>query len=97
MGGVRDGYSNFRFFEALAPSTYDGTTFASLTGATVDRRGLNAGENYETLTFVVHAGEGSRETSAQVSVDSCAWIRMQHGTSNAAGTVVWSNVSAEMI
>lgn len=94
MGGVRDGYSNFRFFEAIAPQSY---STGSITGATVDRRGLNAGENYETVTFVVHAGEISGIASALQSVQSCAWVRMQHGTSNAAGTVVWSNCSAEQI
>lgn len=85
MGGVRDLFSNFKFFEALAPQSWDGTT---ITGATVDRQG------YETLAFVVHAGEISNEASAQNSVTSCGWMRMQHGTSNAAGTVVWSNCSA---
>lgn len=95
MGGVRDGYSSSRFFEALGPGDYPGS--AAVTGATVDRRGLNAGENYETVTFVVHAGEDKSEPSAQVSVMSAGWIRMQHGTSNAAGTVIWSNVSAEFI
>jgi hypothetical protein len=94
MGGVRDGYSNFRFFEALAPQSFSGT---AVTGATVDRRGLNAGENYETVTFIVHAGEISGVASAAQSVQSCGWMRMQHGTSNAAGTVVWSNCSAEHI
>lgn len=94
MGGVRDGYSNFRFFEAIAPQSFSGT---AITGATVDRRGLNAGENYETVTFVVHAGEISGIASAAISVTSCGWVRMQHGTSNAAGTVVWSNCSAEQI
>ena len=94
MGGVRDGYSNFRFFEALAPQAY---STGSVTGATVDRRGFNAGQNYETVTFVVHAGEISGIASALQSVWSCAWVRMQHGTSNGAGTIVWSNVSAEMI
>ncbi len=95
MGGVRDGYSSFRFFEALAPQSFTGA--ASVTGATVDRRGLNAGEMYETVCFVVHAGEISGVASALQSVHSCGWIRMQHGTSNAAGTVVWSNCSAEHI
>jgi len=89
MGGIRDGYSNFRFFEAIAPQAYSGA--AALTGATVDKQG------YETLTFVIQTGEGSAEASAQVSVNSCGWVRMQHGTSNAAGTVVWSNCSAEQI
>lgn len=88
MGGVRDGFSNFRFFEAIAPQSYSG---AALTGATVDKRG------YETLTFIVHMGEISGIASALVSVYSCGWVRMQHGTSNAAGTVVWSNCSAEQI
>ncbi len=85
MGGVRDGFSNFKFFEALAPQSY---STGSVTGATVDKQG------YETLTFIVHAGEISGEASAQNSVTSCGFMRMQHGTSNDAGTVTWSNVSA---
>jgi len=88
MASVRDGYSNKRFFEVLAPQSY---STGSVTGATVDRQG------YETLTFVVNMGEISGVASALVSVDSCGWVRMQHGTSNAAGTVVWSNCSAEQI
>lgn len=88
MGGVRDGYSNFKFFEAIAPQAYSTGT---ITGATVDKQG------FETLTFVVQAGEGSVIASALQSVTSCAYLRMQHGTSNAAGTVVWSNCSAEHI
>jgi hypothetical protein len=89
MGGVRDGYSGFGFFEALAPQSFTGA--ASLTGDTIDRRG------YETVVFTVHAGEISGEASAQNGSDSCGWLRMQHGTSNDAGTVVWSNCSAEHI
>ena len=85
MGGVRDNFSNNGFFEALAPQSFDGTAIA---GATIDKRG------YETITFIVTAGEISGEASAQNGSDSCGWIRMQHGTSNAAGTVVWSNCSA---
>jgi len=88
MGGVRDGFSGYRFFEALGPGDYTG---AAKVGATVDKQG------YETLVFVVHAGEDGSGASAGVSVDSCGWIRMQHGTSNAAGTIVWSNCSAEHI
>jgi hypothetical protein len=85
MGGVRDGFSSFKFFEALAPQSY---STGSVTGATVDKQG------YETLTFVLHAGEISGEASAQNSVTSCGWIRMQDGESNAAGTVVWANCEA---
>jgi hypothetical protein len=89
MGGVRDGFSNFKFFEALAPQSFDGS--ASVTGATVDKQG------YETLTFIVHAGEISGIASALTSVTSCAWVRMQDGESNAAGTVVWANCQASDI
>ncbi len=85
MGGVRDGFSNFKFFEALAPQSY---STGSVTGATVDKQG------YETLAFIVHAGEISGIASALQSVISCAWIRMQDGESNAAGTVVWANCEA---
>jgi len=88
MGAVRDGYSNSKFFEALAPQSFSGT---AITGATIDKQG------YETVTFIVHAGEISGVASALVSVHSCGWVRMQHGTSNTAGTVVWSNCSAEQI
>ena len=83
MGGVRDGYSSFRFFEALAPQSFDGS--ASVTGASVDKQG------YETVTFLVHAGEISGIASQLTSVQSCAWVRMQDGESNAAGTIVWAN------
>jgi hypothetical protein len=89
MGGVRDHFSNFGFFEALAPQSFDGS--ASITGGTIDKRG------YETITFIVHAGEISGVASALNGSHSCGWIRMQHGTSNAAGTVVWSNCSGEHI
>ena len=88
MGGVRDSFSNFKFFEALAPQSHSA---GSVTGATVDRQG------YETLTFVYGAGQISGIASLLTSVTSCAWMRMQHGTSNAAGTVTWSNCSAEQI
>lgn len=87
MGGVRDGYSNFKFFEALSPQAFSG---AAITGATVDKQG------FETLTFVVQAGEISAEASAQQSVTSCGYVRMWHGTS-VAGVVTWSTVSAEDI
>ncbi len=81
MGGVRDGFSNFEFFEAVAPQSFIGT---SVTGATVDKQG------YQTLTFVITVGEISGAASATASVLSCGFFRMQHGTSNDAGTVVWS-------
>jgi len=90
MGGVRDGYSNFRFFEHMSPQVYEPAAAATITGATVDKQG------YETLTFMFAWGEASGEASADISIDldSGFWIRMEHGLSNAAGTVVWSNCDA---
>jgi len=86
MGGVRDGYSNFKFFNAIAPQSINAA--AGFAGETIDRQG------YETVTFL-HAI--TVDTSGVVSgafagsALSGAWLRMQHGESNAAGTVVWSN------
>ncbi len=88
MGGVRDGFSNYKFFEALAPQSY---STGSITGAEVDKQG------YETLVFVVGAGEISGIASALQSVTSCAWMRMQDGESNANGAVVWTNCQASDI
>ena len=88
MGGVRDGYSNFKFFEVLAPQSM---ITGGVAGATVDKQG------YETLTFACHVGEISAIASSIGSTVSCAYFRMQHATSNAAGVLVWSNCSAEQI
>jgi hypothetical protein len=87
MGGVRDGYSNFRFFTALRPGV---KTAQAYTGASIDRTG------YETVTFVVHVDVFS--VSANISTVSAYFLRMQHGESNTAGTVVWSNcVASQML
>ena len=90
MGGVRDGYSSFRFFEHMSPQVYEPAAAASVEGAAVDKQG------YETLTFLFAWGEASGVGSADISMDfdSGFWVRMEHGNSNAAGTVVWSNCQA---
>lgn len=88
MGGVRDGYSNFRFFDVIQP---DNTAGAQITGNTVDKQG------YETLTFL-HAIKfdvsGQVSTVAPGSAGSGYYLRMQHATSNAAGALTWSNCEA---
>ena len=94
MGGVRDGYSNFKFFEVIAPTN---TLGAQITGASVDKQG------YETITFL-HAMKFDISCSTVASAvasgampgsaGSGYFLRMQHGASNAAGTVVWSNCQA---
>ncbi len=84
MGGVRDGYSNFGFYTALSP----GVKAAAATGLTIDRQG------YETVTFVVNVENFSLSNG---STYSAMFVRMQHGESNTAGTVVWSNCEASMM
>lgn len=88
MGGVRDGYSNFRFFTVLEPD--DKRDALSYTGVTVDKQG------YETVTFLIHVGHFTN--SAWISTTSAYHIRMQHAISNAAGVLVWSNcVASQML
>jgi len=89
MGGVRDGYSNFRFFTAIQPQSTNGVV--SINGEAIDKQG------YETVTFI-HAmkmdNSGTVSGAFAGSVLSGAWLRMQHGNSNAAGAVAWSNCQA---
>lgn len=86
MGGRRDGYSNFRFFEVMSPQVFEPAAAATVTGAAVDTQG------FETTTFIFAWGEASGVASANISMDfdSGFWVRMQHGDSNAANAVVWS-------
>jgi len=96
MGGVRDGYSNFKFFTAIQPQMTAG--LVGIDGETIDRQG------YETVTFL-HAMKFDVITSASTwasgvqpgSALSGYFCRMQHGESNAAGTVVWSNCQASQM
>lgn len=88
MGGVRDGYSNFSFLTSQQPDTHSAVTYA---GEAIDRQG------YETVTFI----HGMKmDVSGTVSGAFCGsvlsgmWLRMQHGNSNAAGAVVYSNCQA---
>ena len=94
MGGVRDGYSSFRFFEAIQPTN---TLAAQITGATVDR------QNYETLTFLhgmkfdiscSTAASAVASGASPGSAGSGYFLRMQHAVSNTVGTLIWSNCQA---
>ncbi len=93
MGGVRDHYSNFKFFTGIQPQMTAGLN--SINGETIDTQG------YETVTFI-HGMMFDVTTSASAWVSgvqpgsyfSGYYMRMQHGKSNAAGTVVWSHCQA---
>ena len=91
MGGVRDGYSNFKFYDVIGPRSSNGAQ--AITGGAVDRRG------YETVTFIFGV---NADVSGTVSGDvgtyvSNYFMRMQHGESNAAGTIVYSNCQASQM
>lgn len=74
---TRDGYSNFKFFQVIHPAVHT----AAVTGASVDRQG------YETCTFIVNVNFASLTSTLS------AWfVRMQHGNSDTAGSIGWSNV-----
>ena len=92
MGGIRDGYSNFKFFEAISPGSTIGVQ--AITGETIDRRG------YETVlfTFGMDASISGKASGDYPDYMSGYFLRMQHGESNPAGTVVWSNcVASQML
>jgi hypothetical protein len=79
----RDGYSNFGFFQALSPDSYETAT----NGDTVDRRG------YDTVTFVINIDDVD-VSAATSNID----IIMEHGIPSAAGVSAWSVcTSAEII
>lgn len=87
MGGVRDGFSNFKFYDAIGPRS---TLGLQITGGTLDRQG------YETVTFVatINADVSGVTSASTITYFSNYFLRMQHGESNAAGNVVWSNCQA---
>ena len=55
---LRDGYSNFKFFDALSPVIGDAANGLAITGIAVDRQG------YDTVTFVVDIGLCESMTTA---------------------------------
>ncbi len=89
MGGVRDGYSNFGFFTAIQPDTTNGVV--SINGEAIDKQGYEAVTYLHAMKFDV---SGTVSGAAPGSVLSGYWLIMQHGNSNAAGAVTWSNCQA---
>jgi hypothetical protein len=78
MGGNRDGYSNFAFFQAIVNTAISGAA----TGNTVDLQG------YDTATLIVEAGL----CSTGVAATSDFKLVLQHGLASAAGVSAWSLV-----
>lgn len=72
-----DGYSGFRFFQALAPQ--DIIAGGATTGATVDTQG------YDTATIVVNVGA---PTGGALSADNRFQLMLEHY--NSAGVSAWS-------
>ena len=74
-----DGYSNFGFYQTLTPQDL---ATAAVEGTTVDVR------NYKTATLVVNIGACT--SAGAMSADNRYQLMLEHGESNTAGTVVWS-------
>lgn len=81
---LRDGYSNFKFYQALPPDDYFSTGETS--GPDVNTQG------YETVTFLLNAGQVS------VSTGSYWVIRMQHASASiSVGAGTYSDVSEQHV
>lgn len=81
---LRDGYSNFGFFQALPPQDLDST---ATNGATIDLQG------YETCVFVVNVGAFT--SAGAMSADNTHDFRMQHAYESATGLPsTWTDVQA---
>jgi len=79
MGGVRDGYSNFKFFQAFDPFiTTDPPAHA---GVAVDTQG------YETCTFIVNVGDTA--SAGAMAADDFHQLKLEHYNSVA---LAWSEV-----
>ncbi len=77
MGRLRDGYSNFKFFQALEPQ--DVVAGGSTSGITVDTQG------YRTATIVVNVGTATG--GGAMSVDNRFQLMLEHYNSTA---LAWS-------
>lgn len=78
---LRDGYSNFRFFQALLPQAIDDPP-TGLDGIAIDTKG------YDTVTFVINVGATTAGTGA-FEADDFHQLMLEHYNS-AAGA--WSEV-----
>lgn len=79
---MRDGYSGFKFFQALEPQ--DVAAGAATNGVAVDVRG------YQTATIIVNVGTAAG--GGAMSADNRFQLMLEHGTSDTDGSVAWSEV-----
>lgn len=75
-----DGYSEFKFLQALEPQ--DVAAGGATNGITIDRRG------YGTLTFIVNVGD--YDGNGAFSADNRFQLKLEHGTASALGVDTWS-------
>ncbi len=76
MASIRDGASNFKFFQAIAPQV---TAVAAVTGAAVDIKG------FETATIIVNVGQ--QTGGGADSATSRHQLKLEHYNSTAGA---WS-------
>jgi len=82
---MRDGYSNFGFFQALTPDVYDSDT----DGDTIDLRGYD--------TAVILANIGTQNSAGDDSATSKYELALEHALSDADGSLYWSEVAASQV
>ena len=82
---LKDGYSNFRFFQALLPAAISDS--ANVDGIAIDIKG------YETVTMVVNVGATTAGTGA-FAADDFFQLILEHYNSAAAA---WSEVPASQM
>lgn len=85
MSKLRDGYSEFGFYNAIPADVYA----AAVNGATIDLR------NYDTCTFVVNAQ--SLDSTGANSIADIWKLVVQHGLASATGVSTWSLVPASLL
>lgn len=76
---LRDGYSDFKFFQAMVPALNDAANGLQLDGVSVDRQG------YDTVVFVIDVGLVESMTAGT----SFHQLKLEHYNSVAAA---WSEV-----
>lgn len=82
MSGIRDGFSNFKFFEVIEPH-YADPSVAGVTGATVDTLG------YETLCFTIQ-----HSIISLASLVDQMDVYLEEASQSTAGIDAWSICSA---
>lgn len=79
---TRDNYSNFGWYQAIAPAVYDAAKMpvaGVVTGPDIDTQGFQA------LTFIINTGDVDVSGGTGAAATSTVYVRMQHTSASALG------------